>query len=350
MGLAVKQRLTKTNIMAGRKKVKTQKEIAEEYIRRFPKTPNLTLARKIYKENSVQFRDVDGARQAIRIVKGSKGKYARNRAVKDLIEDRSHLKNPFDIPESHEEEWTPFVINHNLFKNGGIINDVHFPYHDRVAVHAALERMQKEGIDFLLINGDLLDFYPLSRFDKDPRNAKFWEELEMGRDFFAMLQREFPKTKVFYKLGNHEERFEKYMMVKAPELLNVQDFKLDILLKLAEYGVEYIDEQRIVKYMGLDIVHGHEFMGNPSQAVNSARGLFNKTFDNAMTGHFHKSSEHTEKRLDGSIVTTWSVGCLCGLTPKYARLNRWNHGFAFIENEDDSFRVTNLRIHNGKIY
>jgi len=40
---------------------------------------------------------------------------------------------------------------------------------------------------------------------------------------------------------------------------------------------------------------------------------------------------------------------LCGLTPEYARINRWNHGFAIIENNGDSYKVNNYMIYDGKV-
>ena len=95
------------------------------------------------------------------------------------------------------------------------------------ALETALEFLHKDKPDMILINGDLLDFHSLSRFVKDPRSRSLSGELQMGRDFFAMLQKQFPKTKVVYKIGNHEERLETYLYVKAPELLDMQEFKMD---------------------------------------------------------------------------------------------------------------------------
>jgi predicted phosphodiesterase len=327
----------------------TKKDVVEKYIRRFPDTPHMTLARKIYNENNELFTKVDVVRSYIRQIKGPKRKGLMT-PVEELMQDRSDKKNPFKIPESDLDDFSPYVINHNSFKSVAILNDIHFPYHDKQALETALEFLHKDKPDMILINGDLLDFHSLSRFVKDPRSRSLSGELQMGRDFFAMLQKQFPKTKVVYKIGNHEERLETYLYVKAPELLDMQEFKMDILLHLGGYGVDYIDNKRMIKYMGLDILHGHEFFGNPSQAVNPARGLFNKTYGSACVGHFHKTSEHTEKTLDGDIMTTWSMGCLCGLQPAYARFNRWNHGFAVVRNSGDRFTFHNYRIDKGRIY
>jgi hypothetical protein len=41
----------------------------------------------------------------------------------------------------------------------------------------------------------------------------------------------------------------------------------------------------------------------------------------------------------------WSTGCLCDLTPEYARVNRWNWGFATVTVDTaGSFDVDNYRI------
>ena len=66
-------------------------------------------------------------------------------------------------------------------------------------------------------------------------------------------------------------------------------------------------------------------------------------------GHHHQTSEHTETTLDGRTVTCWSTGCLSELHPDYARVNRWNHGFAFVETHRDQFTVSNKRIRNGSV-
>ena len=50
------------------------------------------------------------------------------------------------------------------------------------------------------------------------------------------------------------------------------------------------------------------------------------------------------------MITTWSTGCLCDLTPEYARLNRWNHGAAHVEiSNGGDFHVTNFRIREGQL-
>ena len=87
------------------------------------------------------------------------------------------------------------------------------------------------------------------------------------------------------------------------------------------------------------------------ERIEDARGLFLRGKASAMQGHNHQTSEHTEPNMDGKIMTTWSIGCLCELHPQYMPINRWNHGCAFIEVADDGdFQVQNKRIMGGDIF
>jgi hypothetical protein len=54
--------------------------------------------------------------------------------------------------------------------------------------------------------------------------------------------------------------------------------------------------------------------------------------------------------MAGNVVTTYSIGSLCGLSPEYLPYNKWNHGFATIETQPDgSYEFRNLKIINGKV-
>ena len=320
-------------------------EVAEQAIAKFPQAATMTLAKKIYKENKGLYLNVEDARDKLRYIKGSKG--SRSRANREKATGEPTTGNTFVIPEPDNTEWLPFTIpvgDYNML----ILSDIHFPYHDKEALEIALNYGLKNNCTSLLINGDMLDFYQLSRFDKDPRKRHFQEEIEMGRDFLLQCSKHFKH--VYFKLGNHCERYEKYLYVKAPEFLNVPDFQFKVLLKAAEMGVHVIEDKRIIDLGYLNILHGHEFLGATSQAVNPARGLFLKTNESCVIGHLHKSSEHNQVTLNGKLITTWSTGCLCDLHPEYARINNWNHGFALVEvKSDGSYRLHNKRIYNKKV-
>jgi len=249
------------------------------------------------------------------------------------------------IPASWYEENPTFEIP-NGYNNTLIINDVHIPFHDTEALRAALKYGKDRGVDSIYINGDLMDFYALSFFSKDPKYRKFKQECESGEAFFKALRHNFPNVKIYYKLGNHEERFERWLWDKAAELDGV--VTVESLMNLKEYGVEVIGGKKIVKKGKLYLLHGHEIRVS-SALVNIARTVRLRTSVNTIVGHHHKTQEDYNKDLADQITGSWAVGCLCGLRPDYMPVNNWNHGFALVESDRSFFEIHNKKIVNGRI-
>jgi hypothetical protein len=324
-------------------------DIIKQYLLRFPNTPSLTLAKKIYAENSSVYTDVEHARKIIRDYRGQAGKKRRsNLTDKRFLKDASY--NPFQLPESDCDPWKPLHIPER-FNSGLILSDQHFPYHDVRANNVALEHaVGHKKINFIFINGDGLDFYQLSRFMKDPRKRSLNDEIWGWIEYLNILQSVFPGTKIYWKLGNHEARLEKYLFVKAPELLDMQEFKLSEILKARGVeGVEIIEKQ--IVYAGrLPFVHGTEFQASANSPVNPARGLALKAFSSAVVSHHHRSSAHSETDINGKLMSWYSIGCLCGLHPEYAQINKWNHGFSYIQTDGLDFEFENMKIYNGQVY
>jgi hypothetical protein len=153
---------------------------------------------------------------------------------------------------------------------------------------------------------------------------------------------------ITYKLGNHEERLERYLIQKAPALYGWEILSWSNLIGMPEITI--IDNKRVIKAGKLSIVHGHEFgrqqVFNP---VNPARGYFMRAKASVLGGDKHQTSEHIESDINGKIIGAWSTGCLCDLHPKYLPINRWNLGAAIVEHDGDQYEVDNFKIINGKI-
>ena len=253
-----------------------------------------------------------------------------------------------DLPNSDYSKVETFIIPKGQ-NNILILSDIHFPYQDNEALTLALNYGIENKVNAIYLNGDILDFYQCSRFTKDRRLRDMAGELEMGRNFLKMLQETF-NCPIYYKIGNHEKRYEDYLMIKAPELLGIDDFKLEQLLRMREYGVTLVKDKQMAMAGKLPILHGHEWFGGFAPPVNPARGLFLKAKESCLVGHHHRTSEHTEKSLSGEVTTTWSTGCLCGLEPEYAPYNNYNHGFAHIKiDKKGNYELKNIRIINYKI-
>lgn len=311
--------------------------------------PTLKLARIMYKENNLSFTSVEVARGALRAIEGKKGGIERGLMKdKSLFINEERPKNPYKLPESDETSYEPFILNASRVL---VLSDIHIPYHSISALTAAFDWGKQRNPDAILLNGDTIDCHAIpSKYVRDPKKRDVAGELKVFKEFFQILQTEFPKSKIYFKTGNHEERYNTFLYQKAHELVGIDEFKLENIIKSRAEGIEVISDKRIIKTGELNIVHGHEFGGSIFSPVNIARGLFLRAKVSALQGHNHQTSEHTETNMNGNIITTFSVGCLSELHPAYLPINKWNHGFAFVEVEaSGKFQVTNKRIHKGEV-
>lgn len=239
----------------------------------------------------------------------------------------------------------------------GIISDMHWPFHDlkqtadgqyRGSYITAIEHLKEIGIGTLIINGDAMDCYQLSRHEKIEKHRDFAWELDVARTMLRHLREFFgSKVRIIYREGNHEERFAKYLASQASALQGVVD--LPSILGLSGMGIEWVGEKRKLSIGKLWVDHGHEWFG--SGGVNPARAYRMKANDNILLGHVHRTTFDMVKRpLDGSFFAGWTMGCLCDLNPYYAPRNAWNHGVCSVDlDKTGEFTINNRIILNGKV-
>ena len=335
--------------MAGRRGASGQ--YLRELVRQFPDAPAKTLARKAFSEHPEYWNSVESCRTCIRAILGVTGK--RNRQDSDPTFYREPRKAGWQavIPEALTQlnDWKPLAIN--TPEQALILSDVHIPFHDPQALEVALDYGEKRKPTLIILNGDIADHYAISRFATDPSKRDFPEEVASVIYFLKGLRERFRKCRIIYKLGNHEERWQAYMRMKCAELLGIRAFNWDEIFELKKYGIELIEQKRPIALGALNIIHGHEYSFPIASPVNPARGFYLRAKTHVLGGHLHQTSQHSEKNLEGKVISAWSTGALCELHPEYRPLNNWNHGFAFVvSGKDRSFHVDNLRIVDGKVW
>jgi predicted phosphodiesterase len=327
-----------------------RRQIIATLLEKFPDTGSRTLARMLHEKHPVIFDTLENARSSVRAYLGNCG--VRHRKSAEKRGTARAPRKPGELPplpKSEAKPWEPFVLDARRVL---VLSDLHIPHSDDAAVDAALGYGDEFKPDAILLNGDLADFYQISRFDKDPTVPKIKYELACLNQFFCHLAARFPKARVYYKLGNHDERLDRYLMLNAPELFDIPE------IRYAWHGpagitankVTVIDDQRKVMLGKLMVLHGHEKGRGISNPVNPARGAFLRLLTSSLEGHSHQQSEHTERSADGRTIVCRSTGCLCDLEPPYARVNRWSHGFATVIVEaSGDYHAKLHRIINGKV-
>jgi predicted phosphodiesterase len=323
----------------------TKADTARQYRDKFGmEMPSLKLARIMFANESILFKDVEQCRFYLRAIEG-KGNTPSIKETHKMEEHRS--LTPYKLPKSEAKEYKPFLITSGKVF---LLSDVHVPYHEPKAIEEAVKYAKLRQVDTVLFNGDIIDCFKLSRFVKNPKQRDFAFELDVFKQFFDYMKDNFPAARFIYKFGNHEERYNHFLYEKAHELVGVKEFELSEIIKARANGIEIVEDKRVVKLGKLNCIHGHEYPGGFVAPVNVARGLYLKAKRSGIQGHSHQTSEHTETDINGGITTTYSLGALCHLNPGFMPLNKWNHGFAIVEIfKGGEFHVDNRRIYNGKI-
>lgn len=312
--------------------------------------PTRTIAKQIMELFPGLFDTLDSCRTCIRSVRGNNGKKRIKYSDPELLRENR-------TPEQVLKEFglickdfgnTDFVFP---YYKPVILSDIHFPHHDLQSLVLALNKAKDSACDSIYLNGDILDCYLISNFLKEGGNMTFNEEREMFWRFIDWIQDEF-QLPVFFKAGNHEERWEHYILRNAPEAQYMPEFSLESVLKLKELGIPYIKGRQICKMGKLNVIHGHEFGESVFSPVNPARGLFLRAKTSTLCGHNHQTSEHHENNLNGDSMACFTTGALSQLNPKWRpfAFTKWNIGFAIVTIENTGgFSVDNYRIIDGKI-
>jgi len=230
-----------------------------------------------------------------------------------------------------------------------ILADLHIPYHDPLAVEAALSYGDKFHPDLIVILGDLIDMYDISPFIRKPRGFNLRGELKQTRQFLEDLRARFPTAKIVYLEGNHSLRLERYILKNAEKLYDLLDGFLPQLLHLDSLNIEYMSGP--IRIGALWHLHGHEKMrgGNPEYITNV---IWKNIHDHFIVGHWHREQQKIFKRIDGTTFWGGAVGHLSDpAKAEYAKVNNWTQGFATVEFDDSGhFRARLHRIENGEIY
>jgi predicted phosphodiesterase len=308
-----------------------------------------TVARNLHEFYPEFFPSLESARGALRMHRGALGEKNRRFAkveepkLSTIAEGLSKLKS-----QEPEDDLEITITGAKV----GIVNDIHIPYHDPVSLRTALEYLKAQEIDALILNGDIIDFYGISRFTREIGRMTVQKELHELHGFLTLLRREFPNVRIVYKIGNHEERMRAYLLNSAKDVADLDALKIENLLGCNELGIEVVRRNRIM--LGrLSVLHGHELPHGIAAPVNPARGVYLRTKASTLVGHHHQISNHSESDLDGNRTACWSTGCLCQMRPEYNTFAyvKWSHGFAVVNvDEDGRYHVQNHQIIDGRVY
>jgi predicted phosphodiesterase len=304
-------------------------KLAKALLDEYPTAGSLTLAKRLHQQFPEHFETVEDARNKIRYYRGSFGDNGR-RKLSDLshVTDMdSVLRAKFNLPEpavmSREPYFIPKVNDKIL-----IFGDCHFPYQNNEGIYKAIEYGIHKQVNCIILNGDMIDMYQISRFTKDGRKPNVEYDIEVFYQFLLDLRATFPNALIIWKFGNHEERWDTYLRQNAPLLNMIGTHGIEDHIPLNEMNILLVRDKRRIIAGDLNILHGHEFNGGAGN-VNPARSMFLKAKVNILVNHFHRVSSHIENNLNGEQTRCYSLGAMCAVQD-YSPYGNQNCSFGFL--------------------
>jgi len=209
-----------------------------------------------------------------------------------------------------------------------IIPDTHAPYEDNDALHAIYRFAKDFNPTEVVLLGDHVDFYALSKFDKNPdRINSLQKEIDVLQYHLKELRKVHPSPKkITYLRGNHEFRLIKYLW-RNPEIHSLRDVNsIERLLKLHKFDVDFKISMNLHGFL---LKHGDIVRKYSSY---TAKGEFDNEGTSGGSGHTHRMGCYYVTNRSGQHAW-YEFGHLCNVeAAEYmeGKIPNWQKGFGTI--------------------
>lgn len=299
-----------------------------------------------------------------------------------------HTLHKFEYPDEGVDESrflsqaAPTIINSEQVKPRrsrdlllADIPDIHYgfrklpdgtlqPTHRPEVMDGFLQVMKKEQPNTIIIGGDALDLAEISRYDKDSNHFNDTMQLCIDglHNYFSRLRADNPNADIKYLRGNHEARFNKFMIKNAMPLFGVRpanmpkDWAMNsipFMLRLDELDIDYVDSYQVNDRL----MTSHGELSGP--ATTASKYLARQAIS-MMYHHDHRRGSERRVFPNGTAIEAFGFGCQADVTggvpgvhskvaesgfmvPTY---ENWNNGGGFVEYKkgDKPFRHTAVPI------
>jgi len=232
------------------------------------------------------------------------------------------------------------------------------PTHQPEVMDVSLQIIKDQQPGLIILGGDILDAPNIGKYEMDSNH--FVDTLQLSIDglhkYLARLRADNPNARIIDTKGNHDERFEKYVIRNAKSLFGIKPANmpsswatnsLPFLLRFDDLEIE--QEAGPVKINDRLITMHGEFAGG---AVAKYLGRYACS---VMFHHDHRRGYGRRVFPDGKAIEAFSFGCqadVTGSVPSYhnkvddrgntvKRYEAWDNGLGLVEYNagDKPFRV-----------
>ena len=187
-----------------------------------------------------------------------------------------------------------------------VLSDLHVPLHHEDAVEEVLKRIRTWHPGVVVLLGDVLDSYSISRFMKNPNGPKFQEELDATKEILSKIRSATGRGRLEYLAGNHEDRL-RQLLWEIPALNGLKALDLPSLLDFPENRFLPYEKDTYLKIENIAFYHGGEIRKN--NETTAKYRLLSADSQVICIGHTHKMSV-TYIRDRAGLGVSVETGCL----------------------------------------
>lgn len=219
-------------------------------------------------------------------------------------------------------------------KTWAVLNDIQYPFENKPVMKLVTDFVVNElKPDGVLLNGDIVDCYSISDFDRNPlSSATLEKEIRCAQRLMERLGN--IPTKVWLG-GNHEDRLRRHVW-KNPKLIRDLDSSsrerlvkaLDFpeVFSLESFGFSWRPYGATYNLGKLLVTHGSIVSKHSGQ---TARAHLDKYGTSVLVGHTHRGGTFYKTDLKG-VHTAVENYCLCRTDPEYVQNPNWQLGFSVV--------------------
>lgn len=208
-----------------------------------------------------------------------------------------------------------------------MIGDTHGMYVNQKVWATVLDFIRDFKPHQINMLGDIVDFYDISRFDKDPnRRMVLGQEVAFTDEvILSEVRRAAPKAAIYWKGGNHEERLQKYLWTRAPELASLRGLDMRELFRLRQHNIEYVGPDQDLSIGNVTLTHGHLVRKHSGW---TAKAMLEDLGTSVIHNHTHRLGAMYKTDRSGSYIA-FENGCLCVFDMGYLNgTPNWQSGFS----------------------
>jgi hypothetical protein len=242
-----------------------------------------------------------------------------------------------------------------------VIGDLHFGMEDQNTIQIFFETISQVKPEKIVLNGDTMDMFALSKYPKDSRKIidiedekkRYHEFLKILHDITEPWNAEIFETNANHSGNSKEGRLWRYISQQLPALAGmkrVQDVLSyeNIFFPQKDWcRIKLVDQ--VILPTNFIIQHGTIVRKHGGM---SARGEFEKIWASTLTNHTHRLGSTPQRfpaignRKEQTFMN-YENGCACTLNPDYVDIPNWQNGFSLVHYTDDIIGVDQVVVHDN---